>query len=338
MGRQDDNTIIYLCDVKLLDLALLAVYYRLNSTSGEEKTMSLLDDFSKYLKHEKCASPHTHKNYLVDLSQFFNYLEKSYPDIRTDGAKYIGRITADEVRGYLGGMFKSHSSSSIARKLASLRTFFKYCLRRELVLTNPAKEVATPKVPKKMPRFLTVDEVFALLEAPTVSTVLGLRDRGIMELLYAAGLRVGELVSLDIESLDLASKTVRVIGKGRKERIVPIGDKARLAVSNYLEKRALLMPHGSEERAVFINRHGGRLTARSVERMLDKYMRKCGMQKKVTPHMLRHSFATHLLGAGADMRGIQELLGHASLSTTQKYTHVGIENLMKAYDDAHPKA
>jgi integrase/recombinase XerC len=327
-----------LCDVIILDLALLAVYNRATLTSGEENAMSLLDDFSNYLKHEKCASVHTHKNYLVDLSQFFDYLEKSYPGIRTDGAKYIGKITADEVRGYLGGMFESHSPSSIARKLASLRTFFQYCLRRELVLTNPAREVATPKVPKKMPRFLTVDEVFALLDAPEASTVLGSRDRGIMEMLYAAGLRVGELVGLDIESLDLASKTVRVLGKGRKERIVPFGDKARLAVSDYLEKRELLVTDGSGERALFVNRHGGRLTARSVERMLDKYILKCGMQKNVTPHMLRHSFATHLIGAGADMRGIQELLGHASLSTTQKYTHVGIENLMKAYDDAHPKA
>ncbi len=300
--------------------------------------MSLFNDFSKYLKHEKCASEHTHKNYLVDLSQLFKYLEKSYPGIRADGTKQISDVTADDVRGYLGAMFESHSPSSIARKLASLRTFFQYCLRRSLVLTNPAKEVATPKVPKKVPRFLTVDEVFALMEAPVFNTVLGSRDRAIMELLYAAGLRVGELVGLDIELIDLVSKTVRVMGKGRKERIVPIGDKARLAVSDYLEKRATLLSDGSTERALFVNRHGGRLTARSVERMMTKYIRKCGIQKNVTPHMLRHSFATHLIGAGADMRGIQELLGHASLSTTQKYTHVGIENLMKAYDEAHPKA
>ncbi len=299
--------------------------------------MSLIDDFSTYLRHERRASPHTHKNYLVDIGQFFQHLEKRFPGISNDGVTHIGKIDATAVREYLGGMFESHSPSSIARKLASLRTFFQYCLRRELVASNPAKEVATPKIPKRVPRFLTVDEVYALLDAPTGEDVLACRDRAIMELLYASGLRVGELVSLDIDALDLAGKTVRVIGKGRKERIVPIGEKARTAIAAYLERRQALVPD-AEMRALFVNRHGGRLTARSIERMLNKYIKKCGLQKRVTPHMLRHTFATHLIGAGADMRGIQELLGHASLSTTQKYTHVGIENLMRAYDEAHPKA
>jgi integrase/recombinase XerC len=298
----------------------------------------LIDDFSSYLRHERCSSVHTHKNYLVDLSQFFGFLEKRFPGISKDGVGRIGEVDADMVREYLGSIFTSHTASSIARKLASLRTFFQYCLRRGLVGANPAKEVATPKIPKRVPKFLTVDEVVALLEAPTGDGALCSRDRAIMELLYAAGLRVGELVGLDIGDMDFSAMTVRVKGKGRKERIVPFGDKARGAITTYLDRRPSLLPDGSKERAIFVNRHGGRLTARSIERMLSKYMRKCGLQKSVTPHVLRHTFATHLIGAGADMRGIQELLGHASLSTTQKYTHVGIENLMRAYDQAHPKA
>ena len=298
----------------------------------------LIDDFSSYLRHERCSSIHTHKNYLVDLTQFFGFLEKRFPGISKDGIGRIGEVDADMIREYLGTIFTSHTSSSVARKLATLRTFFQYCLRRGLVVANPAKEVATPKIPKRVPKFLTVDEVVSLLEAPAADGVLCLRDRAIMELLYAAGLRVGELVGLDVGDMDLSAMTVRVKGKGRKERIVPFGDKARGAITTYLTGRTSLLPDGSKERALFVNRHGGRLTARSIERMLNKYIRKCGLQKTVTPHVLRQTFATHLIGAGADMRGIQELLGHASLSTTQKYTHVGIENLMKAYDQSHPKA
>lgn len=299
----------------------------------------LVEQFSSYLLHERVVSPHTHKNYLVDLSQFADFLERRFPEIARDGVKKIGEVDAAIVREYLGQLFGSKAPSSIARKIASLRTFFQYCLRQGYVATNPAKEVATPKIPKRVPRFLTVDEVFALLAQPTSTGVLGARDRAVLELLYASGLRVSELVGLDCEDADLRAGTVRVLGKGRKERIVPMNVKAAQAIGAYLDQRAaLLPPKRKEERALFLNRLGGRLTARSVERMLAKYILRSGLQKTVTPHVLRHTFATHLLGAGADMRGIQELLGHASLSTTQKYTHVNLEQMMAAYDRAHPKA
>ncbi len=299
---------------------------------------TLIDRFSSYLEHERAVSPHTYKNYLVDLSQFHAFLSEKYPKVASDGQGQISQIDASVVREYVSKMYDSWSPSSMARKLASLRTFFNYCMRLGLVSSNPAKEVATPKIPKRVPKFLTVDEVFALMESAAGEDVLGARDRAILELLYASGLRVSELVGLNVEDVDLKSQTVRVMGKGRKERIVPMGEKACVALSSYLEKREMLFSKDETHDGFFLNRHGGRLTARSIERLLSKYIRRSGLQKSVTPHVLRHTFATHLLGAGADMRGIQELLGHSSLSTTQKYTHVGIEKLMQAYDEAHPKA
>lgn len=298
----------------------------------------LIDQFSSYLRYERRASPHTHKNYLVDITQFFSFLETRFPGISNDGQGHIGQVDASLVREFMGQMFGNKAPSSMARKIASLRTFFQYCIRQGFVSSNPAKEVSTPKIPKRVPKFLTVDEVFSLLRQPSETGALGSRDRAILELLYASGLRVGELVGLNLGDIDLSEKTVRVMGKGRKERIVPMGEKAVEALAAYLEKRSELMQDTTEEPAFFVNRRGGRLTARSVERLLGKYIRRSGMQKSVTPHVLRHTFATHLLGAGADMRGIQELLGHASLSTTQKYTHVGIEHMMKVYDESHPKA
>lgn len=298
----------------------------------------LIDQFSSYLRYERRASPHTHKNYLVDITQFFSFLETRFPGISNDGQGHIGQVDASLVREFMGQMFGNKAPSSMARKIASLRTFFQYCIRQGFVSSNPAKEVSTPKIPKRVPKFLTVDEVFSLLRQPSETGALGSRDRAILELLYASGLRVGELVGLNLGDIDLSEKTVRVMGKGRKERIVPMGEKAVEALAAYLEKRSELMQDTTEEPAFFVNRRGGRLTARSVERLLGKYIRRSGMQKSVTPHVLRHTFATHLLGAGADMRGIQELLGHASLSTTQKYTHVGIEHMMKVCDESHPKA
>jgi len=299
---------------------------------------TLIERFSTYLKHERDVSPHTCKNYLVDMQQFLNYLEGRYPGISSKGQTYITKIDASVVRDFMSKMWNEWSASSMARKLASLRTFFNYCMKQGLIETNPAKEVATPKIPKRVPKFLTVDEVFALLDSAGDDGPLGVRDRAILEVLYASGLRVSELVGLNMEDVDLKAHTVRVLGKGRKERIVPVGEKACAALSTYLAKRSSLAGERNQEKAYFVNRHGGRLTARSIERLIAKYMRRCGVQKTITPHVLRHTFATHLLGAGADMRGIQELLGHSSLSTTQKYTHVGIENLMKAYDQSHPKA
>jgi len=298
----------------------------------------LIGSFESYLVHERGVSPHTHKNYMVDLTQFAGFLRERCPEIAASGAMRLGELDANIIREYLSKMIGTHSASSMARKLAALRTFFQFCVRKGMITVNPAREVATPKVPKRIPKFLTVDEVFALLDSPSDEDVLGARDKAIMELLYASGIRVGELVELNVDGIDLVQKQVRVLGKGRKERIVPMGDKACNAIQRYLDLRSTLICEGTGEQALFVNRRGGRLTARSVERMMNKYIRKCGLQKKVTPHVLRHTFATHLLGSGADMRGIQELLGHASLSTTQKYTHVGIENIMEAYDKAHPKA
>lgn len=299
---------------------------------------TLIERFSAYLQHERAVSPHTYKNYLVDLQQFVTFLQEKYPELAAAGEGRFAEIDVSVIRGYVSRMYDSWSPSSMARKLASLRTFFSFCMRQGLAESNPAKEVATPKIPKRVPKFLTVDEVFALLDAAAGGDVLGSRDKAILELLYASGLRVSELVGLNLEDVDLGSQTVRVLGKGRKERIVPMGEKACAAISIYLGLRSELLSRNPAEKGFFLNRHGGRLTARSIERLLGKYIQRSGLQKTVTPHVLRHTFATHLLGAGADMRGIQELLGHSSLSTTQKYTHVGIEKLMEAYDNAHPKA
>lgn len=299
---------------------------------------NLSDMFMSYLKFERASSIHTQKNYLVDITQFFRFLENRYPGISSDGTSKIGKVDAQAVREFLGEMFGKKTPASMARKLATLRTFFQYCMKKGLAKSNPAKEVATPKVPKKLPKFLTVDEVFTLIKATSEDGVAGARDKAIVELLYASGLRVSELVGLDIENIDLKENLVRVLGKGRKERIVPVGDKAKKAVLRYLNLRPELARDTGAEKGLFLNRRGGRLTVRSVERLIRKYIKKSGLQKIVTPHVLRHTFATHLLNAGADMRGIQELLGHTSLSTTQKYTHVSLDNMIKVYDAAHPKA
>lgn len=294
----------------------------------------LIQEFSSYLEHEKRSSAHTLKNYVVDLTQFQDFLTAS----RRSSSLQISDIDHAIIREYLATLFGKKNPTSIARKLSSLRSFFGFCLKKGHIKTNPAKEVPAPKVPKRVPKFLTVDEVFALLDLPETTGVLGRRDKAILELLYASGLRVSELVGLNAEDINLGEGTVKVLGKGRKERIVPVGKKACEAVNRYLELRPALVSDGNEHKAVFVNRHGDRLSTRAIERLLVKYLRQSGIQKNVTPHVLRHTFATHLLNAGADMRGIQELLGHSSLATTQKYTHVGIEKMMEVYDKAHPKA
>jgi integrase/recombinase XerC len=238
----------------------------------------------------------------------------------------------------LADLFKKNSAASVARKLASLRSFFQYWVRKGALDNNPAKDVASPKVPRRLPNFLSIDEVFRLLDSPKGTNPLASRDRAILELLYASGLRVSELVGLNIDQIDFTENVIRVVGKGNKERMVPIGAKAKEAVEKYIEARGHLAGENGDKHAVFVNRRGGRLTPRSVERLIQKYIKACGINKKVTPHVIRHTFATHLLNAGADLRGIQELLGHASLSTTQKYTHVSVDKLMEVYDKAHPKA
>lgn len=298
----------------------------------------LLKKYEEYLKHEQDASSHTSKNYLADLRQFKDYLEKNHPQVASGGKSTLTKIDHNIIRGYLSTLFSKNNPASIARKLASLRSFFKYWIREGTLSSNPAKDVATPKVPKRLPKFLTVDEVSVLLKGPNSDDILSLRDRSMMEVMYASGLRVSELVGLDLENVNLSEGILKILGKGRKERIVPVGSKAQTALANYLAHREELLDKSHPTKAIFLNRQGTRITPRSVERMVQKYLKSSGIQKEVTPHVLRHSFATHMLNSGADLRGIQELLGHSSLSTTQKYTHVSVDKLMDVYEKTHPKA
>ena len=255
----------------------------------------------------------------------------------------MGKVDRMAIRKYLSFLHRKIKKSSIARKLSTLRSFFKYLVREQLASSNPAKIVSTPKVEKPLPTTLTVDEVFRLIDSPENRSEKLLsnaprarksRDRAILELLYSSGLRVGELVGLNLNHLDLDLGIVKVMGKGRKERIVPVGEKAVDALKAFLEERGVIRG----EAPLFLNPRGGRLTARSVGRLIKKYTRRSGIFRKVSPHSLRHTFATHLLDAGADIREIQEMLGHASLSTTQRYIHLSVGKLMEVYDKAHPRS
>jgi integrase/recombinase XerC len=247
------------------------------------------------------------------------------------------------IRKYLSFLHRKNKKSSMARKISTLRSFFRYLNREQMVASNPAKSISTPKVEKTLPTTLTVDEAFRLMESPknlsekcptAVMKDKRLRDRAILELLYSSGLRVSELVGLNSNQIDLDLGIVRVMGKGRKERIVPVGIKAVESLNAYLDERGM----AKEGDPLFVNSLGGRLTARSVGRLIKKYSRHSGIFRKVSPHSLRHTFATHLLDAGADIREIQEMLGHSSLSTTQRYTHVSMGKLMEVYDKAHPRS
>jgi len=294
--------------------------------------------FIKYLTIEKGASEHTCRGYLNDLSHLEGFILSSglYP-ISHEGEVDVSRIDREIIRIYLRALFRSNKKSSIARKLASIRSFFQYLVRNGVISKNPAKGVATPKTERYIPVTLTIDEIFRMLDAPDKSNPLGLRDQAILELLYSSGIRVGELTQLNCDDVDLELGIIKVLGKGKKERIVPIGSKAIEAIKDYLRKRKFLSGNGTEG-PLFINTRNGRLTDRSVRRIVEKYGKKCGPGRSITPHALRHTFATHLLDAGADLRDIQELLGHVSLSTTQKYTHVSIDGLMDVYDKAHPRS
>lgn len=294
---------------------------------------NLMEEFSSYLKHEKRASEHTVKNYMVDLTQFLDFVQT-----KTKKNASIKEIDNLLIRDYVGQLFGKKNPTSISRKLSSIRSFLDYCIKKGSIKTNPAKEVASPKIPKRIPKFLTVDEVFALIDTPNMDTAAGRRDKAILELLYASGLRVSELVNLKMSDIDMDEMIVKVLGKGRKERLVPMGTKACDTLRKYLDLRPALAAREGANEPVFVNKSGKKISVRSVERMVEKYLKQSGINKNVTPHVLRHTFATHLLNAGADMRGIQELLGHTSLSTTQKYTHIGLEKMMEVYDKAHPKA
>jgi integrase/recombinase XerC len=283
----------------------------------------LIGPFLDYLKSERGVSPHTLKAYTEDLHDFHTFLNKNPKDI--DNL---------DIRSFLASLHhKKLKKTSISRKLATVRSFFKYLHREGHVPKNPARLVSTPKIPKPLPRFLTVDEAFCLMEKPEGDAFRPARDKAILELLYSSGLRVSELTSLDISDLDIKESLVRVKGKGMKERIIPIGSKAMEAIQNYLTERISLK---KKSPALFLNNRGGRLTQRSVRRIVLYYSRMVNLKSDLGPHTLRHTFATHLLHEGADLRSIQELLGHSSLSTTQKYTHVDIRHLMEVYDKAHP--
>jgi len=293
-----------------------------------------VERFLDYLRDQRRVSPRTLSAYQSDLRQFRACLV-SQPDQETPPGP--DRIDILAVRGFVARLSRRGlGKASIARKLSAVRSFLGHVEREGRIKTNPARAVATPRVPRGLPRDLTVDEMFNLLDHVEGDDLAAARDLAILELLYAAGLRVGELVSLDFDDIDLSGGVVRVLGKGGKERLVPFGSKAARALDRWRERSQKLRLK-SKELAVFLNLRGGRLTDRSVRRILNRRLREAAIHARVSPHALRHSFATHLLGAGADLRAIQELLGHSSLSTTQRYTHVSMDALMKVYDKAHPR-
>ena len=304
----------------------------------------LIERYVNYLQNERNASPHTIRNYRSDLAQFRDFLAQGKPDARVE----VASIDAFRVRGFLASLFENErKKTSIARKLAALRAFFKFLSREQVLAENPALRVATPKLARTLPRIMTEEEMNNFLDrifeaaksaAPEQSAALA-RDRAILELLYASGLRVSELVGLDLRSVNFGDGMVLVRGKGRKERIVPFGSKAKEAITAYLPIREkILWETKTGSPALFLNARGRRLTTRSVDRLVKKYVRRFGPNLKTSPHSLRHAFASHLLTEGADLRAIQEMLGHVSLSTTQKYTQVSIKQLIDVYDKTHPKA
>ncbi|MCB9800519.1 MAG: tyrosine recombinase XerC [Candidatus Omnitrophica bacterium] len=285
--------------------------------------------FLEYLQTEKNASDHTVKNYQIDLREFFLFLD----------GKDVKNVNYLDIRAFLASLKnRNFSKSSVSRKLACIRSFFKFLARENVLNENPAAGIATPKRDKKLPFFLDPEEITRLLEAPSKGNWEESRDKAILETLYSSGLRVSELVGLNYEDVDLLSGLLRVRGKGKKERIVPVGKIAIQAIKNYLGKKPPKEDLRSIKKALYVNRSGGRLTDRSVRRMLLKYARRIALNKEVSPHVLRHSFATHMLDRGADLRSVQELLGHENLSTTQIYTHVTTKRLKEAYNAAHPRA
>ena len=283
-----------------------------------------LHDFARHLEQIEHASPHTQRAYLSDLGQLQEFL----------GQRVLDTATRDDLRAFLAARFGANGPATLARKLASLKAFYQHRVRGGHLADSPARRLLSPKKRVSLPNVVGVDDCFALLLAPSARTAAGLRDRCALELLYGGGLRVSELVSLDLSDFIDGESAVRVRGKGNKQRIVPLVSKAREALHRYLPRRGELGAGG----ALLLNRRGGRLTARSVARHLARYALIAGARRHVHPHALRHSFATHLLDMGADLRGIQELLGHASLSTTQRYTHVSAERLLQVYEDTHPRA
>ena len=285
----------------------------------------LIIKFIKFLKTERNYSPHTISNYQRDLKFQTSFLKDRRID-RTAAREYLLALEK-----------KRYSRRSIARKLSSARSFFRFLMREKLVKQNPFENLLTPKLPKKLPNFLYPEELKSLLEAPDPKSSQGLRDKAILEVIYSTGLRVTEVIKINMNDIDFDEGEIKVLGKGAKERIVLFGSHARAALHRYIKEGRPLLLSVKKVPALFVNRRGGRLTPRSIERMIVRHSKKARITKKVTPHTLRHSFATHLLSGGADLRMVQELLGHVSLSTTQVYTHITKERLKEVYDSAHPR-
>lgn len=298
---------------------------------------SFSDRYFNYLRAEKNASPHTLDNYRRDIGRFGKFLASKGEG---DFDLLWRKVDRSSIRQYLAELNRvALSKASIARALAALRSFYRFLCREGLIASNPFVGVPTPKRQKTLPRFLDVEATRRLIEAADGRDLLSLRDRAILEMLYSTGMRVSELTSLDCAAIDLLGEVVLVRGKGKKERMAPLGKPAISALSNYFSERGINpLRSGGAPTIAFINKNGGRLTARSVRTIIQKYVRRLALAERVSPHALRHSFATHLLNAGADLRSVQELLGHASLSTTQVYTHVTAERMKQVYEKAHPRA
>ena len=311
----------------------------------------LVEQFISYLRFERHFSPYTARCYEADLRQYVEFLtndgEGTIPNIGSEIELRLAGADAMVVRRFLAHLDSfSYSPATTARKIATLRSFYKWLLRQERISTNPMLLIRTPKQTKRLPKAINVDHVDKLLSMPDNHDTLGARDRAILETLYSTGVRVSELVDLNRSDLDLQGQTLHIRGKGKRERIVPLGSHAMAAIRHYMTLlepdprfRALRDQSRSEPTVpLFVNKNGGRLSSRSVRRKLDKYLLQAGLDPSISPHTLRHSFATHLLDNGADLRSVQELLGHQSLSTTQIYTHLSSMRLRNAYDDAHPRA
>lgn len=306
---------------------------------GTPTVQSLIEAFAESLISEKGFSVNTRRAYRQDLEEFLGIVAESAGTPGRETALRPDRLDGLVIRGYLAALFKKgNRKSSIARKLSALRSFFRYLVKREILSEDPTDSILTPKQEKPIPRYLGVDDTFRLLDSIETDSLLGLRNRAIFETLYSSGVRVSEVAGLNVEDVDADRQTIRVIGKGNKERVVPVGRKAVAAVTAYRGALNREFPStGGQSGPLFLNYRKGRLSVRSIRRILDQLAVACGLTVPISPHGLRHSFATHLLDAGADLRVVQEMLGHQSLSTTQKYTHVTIGKLMAAYDKAHPR-
>ena len=299
--------------------------------------------FIESLLSEKGYAANTCRAYLHDLEEWVSFINENFFSDKKNQSRW-DRFGADQIdslmiRGYLGFLNKKNKKATIARKLSAVRSFFRYLVKHGIILDNPLDMILTPKQEKTIPSYLTVDDMFRLLDSIGNDTLLDLRNRAIFETLYSSGIRVSELSGMNIFDVDFNRGIIRVLGKGNKERMVPIGKKAKAAIGNYRERLAIEAGISPDENTpLFLNKNSGRLTTRSIARILEKTAKACGLLIPVSPHALRHTFATHMLDAGADLRVVQELLGHKSLSTTQKYTHVSIDKLMETYDKTHPRS